>query len=115
MKTFKHAINGIIHVFKREQNFRIHSIATILVITAGILFSIDKTEWMMIVLAISIVTALELINSAIEYLCDFISPDYHDKIKYIKDAAAGAVLIAAIGAFVLALLIFVPKIVNYYV
>ena len=112
MKTFTHAINGIIYVFKKEQNFRIHIIATILVIIAGILFSIDKTEWMIIVIAISIVTAFELINSAIEYLCDFVSPDYHGKIKRIKDASAGAVLIAAIGAFVLALVIFLPMIIN---
>ncbi len=112
MKTFTYAINGIIYVFKKEQNFRIHIIATILVIIAGILFSINKTEWMMIIIAISIVTASELINSAIEYLCDFLSPNYHDKIKRIKDASAGAVLISAISAFVLALVIFVPKIIE---
>ena len=112
MKTFTHAINGIIYVFKKEQNFRIHIIATILVIIAGILFSIDKIEWMMIVIAISIVSAFELVNSAIEYLCDFVSPQYHDKIKRIKDASAGAVLISAIGAFVLALVIFLPKILE---
>ena len=112
LQTFKHAINGIANVFKKEQNFRIHIIATILVIIAGILFSIDKTEWMMIMIGISIVTALELINSAIEYICDFVSPDYHDKIKRIKDASAGAVLISAIGAFVLALVIFVPRIIE---
>ncbi len=112
MKTFKHAIDGIIYVFKKEQNFRIHIIVTIFVIIAGILFSLDKTEWMIIIIAISIVTALELVNSAIEYLCDFVSPNYHDKIKRIKDASAGAVLISAIGVFVLALVIFVPKIIE---
>lgn len=112
MKTFKHALNGIIHVFKKEQNFRIHIVATILVITAGILFSIDNTEWMMIIIAISIVIAFELFNSATEYLCDFVSPDYHDKIKRIKDATAGAVLIAATGALILALVIFVPKLIE---
>ena len=112
--TFKHAFNGIVHVFKKEQNFRIHIIATILVITAGILFSIETTEWLMIIITISIVIAFELINSAIEYLCDFVSPDHHDKIKRIKDATAGAVLVAAIGALVLALIIFVPKIFDMF-
>ncbi len=112
MQTFKHALNGIIHVFKTEQNFRIHAIAILFVTVAGILFSIDKTEWMMIIIAVSIVTALEIINSAIEYLCDFVSPDYHDRIKRLKDASAGAVLIAAIGAIVLALVIFVPEIIQ---
>jgi len=112
LQTFKHAISGITHVFKNEQNFRIHIIATILVIIAGFLFSIDKTEWMVIIIAVSIVTALELINSAIEYLCNFVSSDYHEKIKRIKDASAGAVLISAIGAFVSGLVIFVPKFIE---
>ncbi len=109
LQTFKHAINGITHVFKNEQNFKIHSIAAILVIIAGFFFSIDKTEWMIIIIAITSVITLELLNSAIEYLCNFVSPDYNNKIKIIKDASAGAVLIAAIGAFILGLVIFVPK------
>jgi len=112
MKRFKYAIDGIIHVFKKEQNFRIHIIAAILVIIAGIFFSIDKTEWMIIIIAITIVTAMELANSAIEYLSNFVSPDYSDKIKRIKDASAGAVLISAIGAFILALVIFLPKFID---
>jgi diacylglycerol kinase len=109
LQTFKHAINGITHVFKNEQNFKIHSIAAILVIIAGFFFSIDKTEWMIIIIAITSVITLELLNSAIEYLCNFVSPDYNNKIKIIKDASAGAVLISAIGAFILGLVIFVPK------
>ena len=109
LQTFKHAINGLTQVFKKEQNFKIHSIAAILVIIAGFFFSIDKTEWMIIIIAISIVLSFELINSALEYLSDFVSPDYNNKIKIIKDVSAGAVLIAAIGAFIIGLVIFLPK------
>ena len=112
MKRFIHAVNGILYVFKKEQNFKIHTFATILVIAAGIIFSISKTEWIMIIIAVSIVLAAELINSAIEYLCNFVSTDYNDKIKIIKDTSAAAVLISAIGAFVLALVIFVPKFIE---
>lgn len=112
LQTFKHAINGISHVFKNEQNFKIHIIATILIIIAGFLFSIDKTEWMIIIIAISVVTSFEIINSAIEYLCNFVSPEYNNKIKHIKDASAGAVLISAIGALFLGLIIFIPKVLE---
>ena len=112
MKRFKHAINGIIHVFKNETNFKIHILATISVILAGIYFSIDKTEWLIIILAICLVMSFEIINSALEYLSDFVSEDYNDKIKIIKDASAGAVLISAIGAFVLACIIFIPKVIS---
>ncbi|MCF6365987.1 MAG: diacylglycerol kinase family protein [Bacteroidales bacterium] len=112
LKTFKYALNGIAHVFKKEQNFRIHIIATILVIAAGVFFSIDRTEWMFIIIAINIVLAFELANSAIEYICNFVSPGYSNKIKRIKDVSAAAVLISAIGAFVLALIIFIPKVIE---
>ncbi|MCD4791823.1 MAG: diacylglycerol kinase family protein [Bacteroidales bacterium] len=114
MKTFKHALNGIIYVFRKEQNFRIHVIATILAIIAGVLLSIEKNEWLMIIIAISFVIALEIVNSAIEYLCDFVSPEYNDKIKRIKDASASAVLVTAMGAFVLAIVIFLPKVVQLF-
>ncbi len=109
MKRFKHALNGIAHVFKNEQNFKIHFLTAIFVIAAGIFFKIDQTEWLIIIIAITSVITLELLNSAIEYLCNFLSPDYSDKIKNIKDASAGAVLISAIGAFIIGLVIFLPK------
>jgi len=67
-------------------------------------------EWIAVVVAFGFVIAMEIVNSAIENIADFVSPEKHEMIKKIKDLAAAAVLIAAITAFIIGLIIFVPKI-----
>ncbi len=96
--------------FKEEANFRIHVVATIIVIAAGLFFQLSITEWLTIIIAIGLVLLTELLNTTIENIADFISPERHEKIKTIKDIAAAAVLISAIVALVVGLLIFIPKI-----
>ena len=96
--------------FKEEPNFRIHVVATIMVIAAGLYFKLSTTEWLAIVIVIGLVLLTELLNTAIENIADFISPERHEKIKTIKDIAAAAVLISAIVALVVGLLVFVPKV-----
>ena len=86
--------------------------AAIIAVIAGFIFQISKLEWLAIVFAIGLVFILEIINTAIEHLANFMSPDKHDAIKKIKDLAAAAVLIAAITAFIIGLIIFLPKMIS---
>lgn len=95
--------------FKEELNFRIHVVATIIVIAVGLYFKLSITEWLAIIIVIGLVLLTELLNTTIENIADFISPERHEKIKTIKDIAAAAVLISAIVALVVGLLVFVPK------
>ena len=111
LKSFVYASNGIRILIRNEHNARIHLLATIVIITLGFLFSISVHEWIVIVLTIGIVISMEMINSAIEEICNFISPEKHESIKRIKDLAAGAVLVSAIIAFIIGVIIFVPKII----
>jgi undecaprenol kinase len=113
MKSFKHAINGILKVIKNERNFKIHLVAIIIVTRAGFYFSISKVEWLIIILTMMFVTTLELINSAIEYLSNFVSPRFNENIKIIKDVSAGAVLTAAIGSVIIGLIIFIPYLIHF--
>jgi len=108
-KSFTYAMNGIKILISNEHNARIHLVFTILVILMGIFFNIPTLEWISISFAISLVFICEITNTAIEYIANFISPNYDEKIKKIKDLAAGAVLIAAINSVVVGLIIFVPK------
>ena len=78
----------------------------------GFIFNINQTEWLVIILCCIIVLALELINTAIENLCDLVSKDFHPVIKIVKDTAAGAVLVSAIGSAVAGAVIFVPLIIH---
>tara|TARA_R100000750_G_scaffold62784_1_gene58045 strand:- start:58799 stop:59047 length:249 start_codon:yes stop_codon:yes gene_type:complete len=81
-----------------------------MVIAAGLYFKLSTTEWLAIIIVIGLVLLTELLNTAIENIADFISPERHEKIKMTKDIAAAAVLISAIVALVVGMLIFVPKV-----
>ena len=109
IKSFKHAINGLCLLIKEEHNSRIHLLAAILAITAGYYFDISTAEWLMIVIAIGAVFGAELLNSAIENTADAVTEEHHPKIKKAKDLAAGAVLVVSIMAFVIGMIIFIPK------
>lgn len=112
LKSFKYAFNGLKILVTEEHNSRIHILAAIIAITAGFLLKINLYEWIAVVFAIGFVIALEIINSAVENLADFVSPDKHEKIKKIKDLSAAGVLIAAITALITGLIIFIPKITD---
>ncbi|MFZ1713634.1 MAG: diacylglycerol kinase family protein [Nitrosomonas sp.] len=107
-KSFGYAFSGIRILIGSQHNAWIHALMSVIVIMAGFLFQVTAVEWMLLVFAITIVFIAEALNTAIELLCDFISPDYQELIKKTKDVAAGAVLIAAIGAAVTGLIIFLP-------
>lgn len=109
IKSFNYSIQGIITFFKNEHNARIHAIAAVAVIVLGFYMQLTRSEWCWIVLAIGLVILTEMLNTAIEYLTDLVSPEIHPLAKKTKDVASGAVLIAALVAFMIGLLIFVPK------
>lgn len=110
IKSFKHAFNGLIHLFKTEHNSWIHVVAVLVVVVAGFFFKINTVEWILVTFAIGLVFTAEVLNTSIERLVDLASPNQNQLAKEAKDLAAAAVLVAAIIAVIIALLIFVPKI-----
>ena len=99
-------------MLKSQQNAWVHAFATIAVVIAGFVFGISTSEWCLLVLAIIAVWMAEALNTAIEFLADVASPEFHPLVKKAKDVAAGAVLISAIGAIVLGIIIFGPHILK---
>lgn len=110
--SFRYASRGIRNSILTQTNLRIHLIATILVVMLGIFLKISNIEWIAIIISCGMVIAAELINTAIEELTDLLSPNYHKKAGYAKDASAGAVLILAIASAIVGSIIFVPKLLN---
>lgn len=110
INSFKYAIEGFISSFKTERNMNIHVLATIVVILLGIYVKLNFVEWCVIAIAIAVVIAGELFNTAIETVVDMVSPEKNPKAKLAKDISAAAVLALAIGAAATGLLIFIPKI-----
>ena len=111
-KSFRYAFNGIRLLFLEEHNSRIHAVAAICAIIAGIIFKILIFEWIALSFAIGFVFVVETINSSIENTADLISLEKSNKIKKIKDLSAAAVLISSLSALVIGGLIFIPKIVS---
>jgi len=112
INSFKYAFAGIADLYKTQPNVWIHTTVAILVIIAGIYFSISQTEWCLIVFAIGTVISAEAFNTAIEHLTDLVSPNYHELAGKTKDVAAAAVLISAIGAAIVGILIFLPRLLD---
>ena len=112
LKSFKFAFNGIRFLFVNEHNAWIHLASGVLAIIAGIAFKISVQEWVAVIIAIGLVFASEAINTSIEKLSDFVSPEKRGSIKEVKDLASAGVLICAITALLIGLIVFVPKILR---
>ena len=97
------------HVLKEEHNFRIHLVAAVLAVGLSVILEITKLEFIAVIIAIVLVLAAEIVNTCIEKLCDLISLEHNDQIKIIKDMAAASVLVSAIAAFIIGMVIFIPK------
>lgn len=111
--SFRYAFNGLKILFTKEHNARIHLVIAITSIVIGITLNISPIEWTIVLVLIALVFSLEIINTAIEYLCNFISPEWHKVIKDIKDLSAAAVLVAAIISIICGIIIFVPKLCDF--
>lgn len=114
LKSFLFAWQGLKKCLVQEKNFQILYLIALFVIAAGFYFSISTAEWIHILICVALVLSLEIINSVIEKLCDFVSPTIHPSIKTIKDMAAGAVLLASIISFIIGCIIFFPKIIILF-
>lgn len=110
LKSFVYAFNGFWILVKEEPNSRIHLIAAIVVSLAGFYLHITPGEWIAVIIAIALVIAAEIVNTAIEGVADFISPQYDSRIKKIKDLGAACVLVCASAALIIGCIVFLPKI-----
>jgi diacylglycerol kinase len=108
--SFGFAFRGIALLFTSQANAKIHLLATLVVIAAGFLLEVTLGEWALLAVATTMVWVAEGFNTAIEYVVDLASPEWHVLAGKAKDVAAGAVLLAAIGAVVIAGIVFGPRI-----
>lgn len=105
--SFSYAIQGLKSLVLQEPNAKIHLMATVLVIIAGVIRDISPERWLALVFAIAIVWITEALNTCVEMLCNlFCEGQYHPVVKVIKDISAGAVLIAALASVVTAVIVF---------
>ncbi|MCB0426170.1 MAG: diacylglycerol kinase family protein [Mangrovimonas sp.] len=109
IRSVGYAFKGAFLLLKTEASIQIQFVIAILVTIAGFYFKISATEWIMQIFAIGLVMGIEGLNTAVESIADFIHPEHHKKIGFIKDISAGAVFIAAIVAITIGFIIYFPK------
>jgi diacylglycerol kinase (ATP) len=109
-RSFKHAFRGVGIIFKTQHNAWVHGLVALCTIILGFSLRISAGEWATVILAITSVLAAEAFNTAVEIDMDLTSPNYHPYARDTKDVASAAVLITAVGALVVGLVIFIPKI-----
>lgn len=112
-KSFGYAFEGIFAGIKKERNMKIHCLAIVAVTIAGIVLQISAVKWCICLILFGLIMALELVNTAIEAVVDLTTEERKPLAKLAKDAAAGAVLIAAIMAAIAGCIIFIPEILSY--
>lgn len=107
--SFKYALQGLKDLFRSQPNARIHAFAAVGVLAMAAWLRLGITDWALLLLCIFGVLAAEAFNTAIEYLTDLVSPEYHKLAGKTKDVAAAAVLLSAIGAALVGLVVLGPK------
>ena len=113
LRSFRHAAVGFWFVLKSQHNAWLHAFASICIISAGMVFGLTAGEWCWIILAIMAVWTAEALNTALEFLADAATPEFHPLVKCAKDVAAGGVLISALGSVVIGLLVLGPHLLNF--
>ncbi|WP_445457455.1 diacylglycerol kinase [Flavobacterium sp. HNIBRBA15423] len=108
LKSILFAVKGAFKLATTEHSVMVQLSIALTLIVAGFYFGITKEEWLIQTLATGLVLGIEGINTAVEKIADFIHPDYHKKIGFIKDIAAGAVFFAALTAITIGSIIYIP-------
>lgn len=112
LSSFKTAFEGLFFVFKTEPNFRLQIILGFTAIFLSYIFELRRSEWVIIILLISMVLVMEIFNTALEQFTDLLKPRLHHYVKAVKDVMAAAVFVTSLGALIIGVIIFWPHVVN---
>lgn len=107
--SMTHAVRGILTVAATERNFRVHLVAMVAVIAAGVWLQVSALEWVALILAMALVLVLEIVNTVTERVIDLVKPRMHPVVHDIKDMMAGSVLVSALAAATIGAIILFPK------
>ncbi|WP_240695663.1 diacylglycerol kinase family protein [Candidatus Chloroploca sp. Khr17] len=112
--SFKYAFQGLGYLVRTQRNAQIHCFAALVATLLGALLRIERWEWLILVLTMTLVLAAEGVNTAVEATVDLATTSYHPLAKIAKDVAAGTVLLCAGGSIVVGCLIFLPRLIAWF-
>lgn len=115
IKSLNYTIKGAFMLLKTEHSIMVQSTVGFVFVLAGFYFGISKIEWMFQIFGIGLILTAESLNTAVEKLCDFIHPDYHKKIGFIKDIASGAMTFAVTSVLIILTFIYYPYLYEKFI
>jgi len=108
LKSFAYAFAGLAFMLRTQHNAWVHALASAAVVAAGFALHITAADWRWLIVAMAMVWVAETFNTAVEYVCDVVSPGYSEAVRHAKDIAAGAVLLCALSAVLIGFLTLSP-------
>jgi diacylglycerol kinase (ATP) len=111
-RSFVFAGQGVWHAVRHQRNMRVHLVAGVAAVVAGLILKISAVAWACVLLAIGLVLTAEMLNTVVESLVDLYTDEYHPLAKIAKDTAAGAVLVSSLAALGVALAVFLPRLIS---
>lgn len=102
--SFRYAFSGFCHCIANERNMRIHLIATLTVLVFSPFYNFTKIQYAILFVVFSLVMGMEMVNTAIEGVCDYICPNYSNMARIVKDVVAGAVFLSSVAALIIGIL-----------
>jgi diacylglycerol kinase len=111
-RSFVFAGQGVWHAVRRQRNMRVHLVAALAAVVAGLVLKISALGWACVLLAIGLVLTAEMLNTVVEALVDLYTDEYHPLAKIAKDTAAGAVLVSSLAALGVGLAVFLPRLIS---
>lgn len=112
LRTFKYSAQGLAYAYKNEQSMWIHAIATVVTVILGFICSLTLTEWALVFIALGVILASELINTAIEAAVDLCTLEIHPLAKIAKDCGSAATFVLTLVSIVICLFVFVPHFIG---
>jgi len=110
--SFKNALSGLVWALRTQPNFKVHLLFSLIAIILGLFLKISYLEMIVIIFTIVLGLSAEMINTAIEEITDLVTKEWREEAKIAKDVSAGMMLLTAVGAALVGLLIFLPKILD---
>lgn len=110
IKSIGFALRGASLLIRTEASIKVQVCIALIMTAAGFYFDISNTEWAIQILTIATILGTEGLNTAIEKVADFVQPEFDEKIGFIKDVSAGAVMLVSIAATIIGFIIYIPKI-----
>ena len=114
LNSIKYSVDGLVNPYQNEQSLWLHAMCTIIIVILGFALQISFIQWAIIVIALVIVLAVELLNTAIEATVDLVTKEIHPLAKVAKDCGSAAAFVSSIMVFIICCFIFIPKIIALF-